>query len=917
MRRLLAVALVILATGASVPALAGQPTAPAAAAPAGGTVLLDRGGYWRHHMTWRPGALLRDDGRIENVQQRMFVPDGLRNWLQLSGGRIFYKEAQGFKFYSRSTPLPPADWAKAEFDDGNWPIGTAVSYSETVNAEELHLVCLRARFWADNPDSAGDLTLDLAYGGGAVVYLNGVEVCRGHLKGTAADAGALAEEYSKEAYVDANGMAIPFDRKKPEQNAGGLRVRKLAGVAVRRGLLKRGENVVCVELHRSPVREVFLGAKRGKGDKDLFPHVALYDFQLRATGAGLTPNAVHWDKASGTRVWAGNVLIDNNALPSGCFWGPGTWQVPNGPPGAISLVGARNGCFSGQVMLYSAGGWTKSPGAVAGDLSLAGGGGTIPAANVRVRYAFYGTQIGQGRIDGLQDSLPEKIPPDKKNLAAILVTVQVGRDVKPGEYQGRLTVAADPAGRVEIPVRLSVADHVLPDPRDYASFVGFVQSPESVARYYKVPLWSPEHWKLLDRSFAELGKLGNKIVYLPLRCNSQFATEQTMVRWIRKGDNAYDYDFSVAEKYLDLAVEHWGKNLVVCCYVWDPVAATFAVRYGDLAWFDAKLRPSWPAVVTVLDPATGRSETVDMKVWWTMPESVAFWKPVFDGLKKRLADRGMANALAVGIASDQVPLGAEIKNVAAATGGARWVVQSHYYHPRLWGGEKMSSMPDAKGYEVKEAGEPAVAGFIFRGFRYPQIPDPEFARAYGWQRPDAAHVPRHIWNTSTPSGWYRVIMEADLQVGCKGLSAMGADFWPIRDDKGRYYRCINKASWAQVAIDYGMETFILGAGKDGADDNTLRFAMFREGLQEAETRVLVERVLADPARRGRLGEPLAGRAQKVLDDRTVDFIFELRNASPSGPQEAYYYLWQAQAGQESARRLFAVAGEVEKALGGK
>ena len=83
-----------------------------------------------------------------------------------------------------------------------------------------------------------------------------------------------------------------------------------------------------------------------------------------------------------------------------------------------------------------------------------------------------------------------------------------------------------------------------------------MQSPDSLALQYNVPLWSEEHWKLIDQSFTLLSQVGTREVFVPLICETHHGNEQTMVRWIKDpstgsgpgGGNGYKYDYSIAEK---------------------------------------------------------------------------------------------------------------------------------------------------------------------------------------------------------------------------------------------------------------------------------------------------------------------------------------------------------------------------------
>lgn len=55
-------------------------------------------------------------------------------------------------------------------------------------------------------------------------------------------------------------------------------------------------------------------------------------------------------------------------------------------------------------------------------------------------------------------------------------------------------------------IRLTVAAWTLPKPQDYLTWVDFIDSPESVALRYEVPLWSDKHFELMASSFAPLGE---------------------------------------------------------------------------------------------------------------------------------------------------------------------------------------------------------------------------------------------------------------------------------------------------------------------------------------------------------------------------------------------------------------------------
>jgi hypothetical protein len=128
-----------------------------------------------------------------------------------------------------------------------------------------------------------------------------------------------------------------------------------------------------------------------------------------------------------------------------------------------------------------------------------------------------------GRADVLLEAPPAKVPGEVE----VWITVKVPKDAKAGDYQGAVRVAG-----TEVPLQVKVQDWILPDTQDYRSWVDMIQSPDTLALEYKVPLWSEKHWELIARSLRIMGQSGNKTLYIPLICHTNSGNEESMVRWI-------------------------------------------------------------------------------------------------------------------------------------------------------------------------------------------------------------------------------------------------------------------------------------------------------------------------------------------------------------------------------------------------
>jgi hypothetical protein len=794
-----------------------------------------------------------------------------------------------------NSAAPPANWPAVDFDDGAWtrlagPFFPSQGWAYTKQVDDagfcnyegtnpnLAAICLRGRFTVTDPATAGDLKLSVAYRGGVVVYLNGQEIARASIPDAEKARGieALAEDYPKEVFVKEDGKVISPMFGEPPKYVAQLqqRVRKLDNVTVPGKLLRQGVNVLAIEAHRAPHHEATFGrTERGRGYLLEWCTVGVPRVELSGGGAGVRPTIA---RPAGVQVWAQDAQTPVRAAD---YWDPAE------PPRPMRLVAARNGMFSGQVMVGSPAAM-RGLKVTAGDLT---GPGTIPAANVQVRFATADKDL-KLPFDVLSPTAPAEVPADKAAggaVASVWGTVKVPADAKGGDYKGKLAISVEGAAPLDVPVELRVVDWRLPDPKEFASHVGLTQSPESVAMFYKVPMWSPEHWKLLDRTFELMAQAGADDVFITAIRRTHHGNEHSMIRWIKQPDGAFKHDFSIAEKYLDLAVKHLGKVPVVCIYCWEPFTGSV---YGSTVSKEARGMP-----FTILDPASGKLSEGDGPKWGT-PEIREFWKPVFEGLREMLRKRGLENSLMVGVAGDSRPNKDAVEDIKAVAGEAKWVVQSHARADQFHG---------------------QPVGYLADVWNSPLAPDPAEKRLFGWQSPGLrVSFPRvgsaTLLLTHSPLLQYRYASEQTSVAGIHGYGRVGADFWEVLDPKAPfrngYSRSLNiagrflESNWGQLYV--GNSTpYVLAPGPDGALA-TARFEMLRCGAQDLEARAFLEKALLDPALKAKLGDDLAQRCQQLLDERVRAILLDRTS-------------WLC-AGNAQARlaKLYALAAEAAGKLGG-
>jgi len=878
----------------------GQGASPAVAPDR--TVVLDTTSTWRLHSTLK-SPVIQSAGR-----GRPLATDW--HWLDCE------------------TPPPPADWREPEFDDSTWQRGLARMGPRTPYLARL---CMRGKFTVTDPAKVRGLSLSVGYHGGAIVYVNGKEIARSHVPADARD-GTLADAYPVEAFVAGDGKLITWDRRKPrpEGETGrrlSLRRRTLADVAVPGALLRRGVNVLEIEIVRTAYPEAV--AAKGDPQKAKIPYdlrwftCQILDVGLTAdSAAGLVPNVV---RPAGLQAW-------NNDLLTGDF--DQDYGDPNEPLRPVALVGVQNGSATGKVVLGSTRPVRGLRVSVSDFRSAAGA--AVPASAVRIRYAapwgrewladewylpspFPARETLLGRLlESPMEEVPLNQPRARRGHAApvpgavvpIWMTVSVPADARPGSYEGRATISAKDENPIRVPVHLTVEAWKMPDPHDYGTWVGMIQSPDALALEYGVELWSDRHFKLIAKSFAFLGEVGCRVVYVPLICYTNCGNAESMVRWIDKGDGRYEYDFSIVGRYLDTAEQHMGKPAIVAFLVWDVLLLPKmedrnakdqprAVRWVNRVK-DRKAAPT----VTVVDPVTRKAEPVTLPVYANR-SSEGLWTPLFAELRRCMRKRGLEDAMMMGFITDGQPSRGEFAFLKKASSGLPWV--SHAHHATSPGVADIGYQ--ACVFSVTWPGDPGV--------------DPT---TRGWMRPrlvvQAPRTPMDLY----PNTLWRHLGEINIAGGQRGVGRLGADCWQaVRDSRGRrrgkVFQRYPQSTWGNL----NLSTSLLAPGPDGPVA-TAHFEVLRQGIQECEARIFIEQALADDRLRVRLGPELTRRCRRALDERLLFIHKGLSALQLTGYGYNYAQNWWWTPGvaghawyvgsgwQQRSRQLYSLAAEVSARL---
>lgn len=837
----------------------------------------------------------------------------------------------------------PEDWADPEFSDEAWVRAPGPFFLSHLNGgwvgwgkdESIStaLIRMRGRFSVTDPAAVAPLELTVRYRGGVVAWLNGKEIGRGDMPAGPVKANTLAQPYPDEAFVVPDGSrAISGGYGDPEQYKDRIAKRyRAAKLTIDPQHLRKGVNVLALEFHRTPYNEI--ATKKGKDGKrslkngrGVRPHddhwstVAMLAAELRARGDGIRTNVT---RPAGFQVWNADPLL---LIYDTDYGDAGVDPLP------VRIVGTRNGRHSG-VLVSGCDKPINGLKAVMSDFTSATG-GKIPASAVEIRYQLLGEVDGSAgprlpgghdsrvthvrRLDALAPDAPQVVAVQTKELRGkqnvvfgavcpAWLTVHVPQDAAAGTYRGVCTIAADGHAAVQAPVVLEVCDWTLPPPHAFRTAAGFHQSPESVALHYKVPFWSDEHFKLLGESYRWLGSIGCDTLFAHLVERTNLGNAESIVRWKRKDGKPADEaqptegakatkqalpkvtlethapDFTALDRYLDVALTHLVDPPVIGLYAWDNYCGTW-YHGGEGSSHNA---PANPARVTELLP-DGTVRSAQGPLYNDVAAATAFWKPVAEHVRDYLKQRGLEKSIMIGIAHDSYPSKYVVDTWKNLLPEAPWCFEGHPRPGQLYG-------------------VPIRWCCTVWGAKW----EPPRGLSHAWQIENLeCHFDRDNWRHDAQSQLLsqgHCVAEKNISGGQRGFGRMSADLWPVvKDSRGRLHSISHRypeSGWG--ACDLRQNPF-LKPGPNGAL-STGRLEMIRDGLQESEARIFIEKALLDPANVTKLGTEFVAQCRQLLNLRR-SFVH-----GSLGLRGAIVFLGSGR--QDRVKELYRLAGEVAQKLG--
>ena len=837
---------------------------------------------------------------------------------------------------------------KPEFDDREWTrqreplmLGRPSYGKWEIMLDNVQRAFYRTMFEIPDSAKATNLRLHVVYRGGVRVFLNGRELARGHLpKGDLAPADDIpAEPYPREAYLPPEGeFATPkvpdgtlyfmpdldgaFELAPPVKDdpnrrivarnslcpgipitrAGWDKVQKLRNreldAPLPKDFLRKGTNFLAVEMRAGeldPIQQL-QSDNEWVNSGGVFSRNRILKIELSGDPAAASSCL---KRPPGVQVWVEDI---HHRLYSPEFFPPGEALR------SARIVGARNGTYAAQIVVGTDRALDGLKVSV-GDFKAAAGNAAIPASAASLFYGvphpiemmgllgqdykgpggvkevdeYNATLDRHGGFDGkaradkertealkriqffdhLSSVAPAQVPADA--CQPVWLSLKIPKDAAPGVYKGTLRVEAAGMEPATVTVETEIFDWSLPDPVHLRTVLSVEQSPYGVARHYKVPLWSDEHFKLMEKSFALLGTVGDDWLNVPVLSYTEFGNNaDSPVRIIRKANQEFAFDFSVLDRYLALAVKYWGAPRVVDFVVNQPGAQ----GGGDLV-------P--PLEITVLDEPSGKKEVVKMNGAAEGSEARRLWKALATALYAHMKELKLEKSMYWGLPWDTVGEPSVPGILAEYAPAVHWVRQSHAYRP--------------------DATYTAVSTLF--GFDLGFEPGVGFASRKGWKRSNIHLLfPRNqgdvvtCWGPASPFV-YRLMMDRVLVAGGNGVARLGAEYW---DDT--WYNGFKGRIWCPGIAGLMM----LWPGPNGAEPS-VRLEMLREGLQEAELRIFLEKASE------KIGAPdTVKKIVEALRAHSVDTLL-------LEPRSPYVKLGEQCSGwQTRSRKLYALAADVAKTV---
>jgi hypothetical protein len=961
-----------------------------------GNVLKDKKESEKHKITGR--AQKGIERHTKGLLPGQYIDWKKNDWRDYA---MYVPSVIGNPYYPRMMSLvtpeyPPKGWEQHGFDDSNWMVfwNTSIRGKEGEGSVYTQNLFMRTYFIVPDPSKAKDMILNVIFRGGIRVFVNGQEVGRAHLPKGDLPYSIHGEAYPSEAYYNKreesadrksqtaigeiwtrfikggrsedpklkryrcpappqwNGYKGPWLNRTGWDRLKNMRDRKLENIIIPAKFLKKGSNVLALEIRGSLYHPMIFSSDKWRrasgftwGASKSWEHCRLiklrvYDPSETLPIAFKPPETFHvWVEDMHTRLYTME------------------YRPAAMPVGKVNIVGALNGTYSGQISVFS-GKEIKGIKAEATDLKHAQKEAVIPSKQIRItgmvgqpitkmyelgvhikgldkgprtfmavdilnhvlKSPFYTKVREKPRdwwektaskilfYDHIGSGMPASIPPN--TIQPLWVRMDVPMKTEPGIYKGSITISAQGIDPVAVPIEAEIIGWRVPSAHEFITDMGLVHHPYAIANQYllpkdavakprerdwlgpvkaKIPLWSDKHYELLKNSFKLMARVGNDLLFIPVLHRTEFGNyEDSMVKWIRKKDGTYTFDFTNMDKFIDLALQYMGKPRVIC----------FVIMHCQMS--------SPVPTVTVFDEASGEYENLTLGWKDDAFKRLPIWKQFGAAVLTHMRKKGLEQSVYWGHGGDHESDPALMGFFWELFPTNYWAASGHTYHGGAGGGGHSRNVVRYFA-DVYGAASPVESKLGWKGGYIGGGPSVLIGTQYAASSHGKAgrlvkndtylyvHCPRdELRGAAQPIRW-RGITSISLHRGYCGVGHVGLDSY-----QQNYLDGYIGTDWAFPGRPHHSFTW---PGPDGAETSA-RYETFIEGTQESEARIFLEQTID----RGLLSEEMAKQAKDV----TVDYINNYCVWPQLRSDSVYDYIhrWQT-----DSRTLLTMAAKVANIVG--
>ncbi len=187
----------------------------------------------------------------------------------------------------------------------------------------------------------------------------------------------------------------------------------------------------------------------------------------------------------------------------------------------------------------------------------------------------------------------DRLPVQANTVQPVWLSIQLPGNIPAGKYSGTISIHA--TKKFDLNISLNVLNHVLPPPAEWKFDLDLWQNPDPVAKVHGVTLWSEEHFSLMKAYYTMLANAGQKsitafIIDQPWGPDHVYYRDPTLIKWSRKKDGSWNYDYSVFDRYIEFVMS-CGIDQRINCYsmvTWNLSFIYYDDAKGDTVSVTAK-----------------------------------------------------------------------------------------------------------------------------------------------------------------------------------------------------------------------------------------------------------------------------------------------------------------------------------------